>query len=253
MNPRESAMARSVAMRLAAAEYARCAAVFRSLSPAQWAMPTDCPAWDVRQMAAHMLGMAEMAASIRESLRQQRKAAKAAKAAGPGGVYIDALTRLQVDERADWTPERITARFAARGPKAAAGRRRTPALVRRRTMPVVQELNGVGEPWTFGYLIDVILTRDPWMHRLDIAAATGTAPLLTAGHDGVIVADAVAEWADRHGKDFELTLTGPAGGTWKAGAHGPSWTLDAVDFCRAVARRPASITLDELLNTEVPF
>jgi hypothetical protein len=30
-------------------------------------------------------------------------------------------------------------------------------------------------------------------------------------------------------------------------------TLDAVDFCRAVARCPASITLDELLNTEVPY
>jgi len=97
------------------------------------------------------------------------------------------------------------------------------------------------------------LTRDPWMHRLDIAAATGTEPHLTAGHDGVIVADVVAEWADRHGKDFELTLTGPAGGPWQAGANGPSWTLDAVDFCRAIARRPARITLDELLNTEVPY
>ena len=61
------------------------------------------------------------------------------------------------------------------------------------------------------------------------------------------------EWADRHGKDFELTLTGPAGGTWQAGANGPTWTLDAVDFCRAISRRPASITLDELLNTEVPY
>src|ERR1700761_3110958 len=111
MNPRESALLRPVAMRLAAAE------MFRSLTSAQWAMPTDCPAWDVRQMAAHMLGMAEMAASIRENIRQQRKATKVA---GSGGVYIDALTQLQVDERADWTPERITARFAARGPKSAA-------------------------------------------------------------------------------------------------------------------------------------
>ena len=90
MNPRESALPRPVAMRLAAAEYGRCAEMFRSLSPAQWAMPTDCPAWDVRQMAAHMLGMAEMAASIRENLRQQRKATKVA---GSGGVYIDALTQ----------------------------------------------------------------------------------------------------------------------------------------------------------------
>ena len=96
------------------------------------------------------------------------------------------------------------------------------------------------EPWTFGYLIDVILTRDPWMHRLDIAAATGTPPRLTAEHDGVIVANVVAEWADRHGKDFELTLTGKAGGTWRP-AQRPGWTLDAVDFCRASpAARPAS-------------
>ena len=62
-----------------------------------------------------------------------------------------------------------------------------------------------------------------------------------------------AEWAERHGKDFELTLTGPAGGTWRAGANGPGWTLDAVDFCRAIARRPASTTVDDLLNTEVPY
>ena len=250
MNPRESALPRPVAMRLAATEYERGAEMFRSLPPAQWATATDCPAWNVRQMAAHMLGMAEMAASIRENVRQQRKAAKVA---GSGGVYIDALTQLQVDERADWTPEQITTRYSARGPKAAAGRRRAPAFVRSRTMPQLQEVNGVREPWTFGYLIDVMLTRDPWMHRLDIAAATGTPPRLTAEHDGVIVADVVAEWADRHGKDFELTLTGPAGGTWQAGANGPAWTLDAVDFCRAVSRRPAGVTLDELLNTEVPY
>jgi hypothetical protein len=195
--------------------------------------------------------MAEMAASIRENLRQQRKAAKAV--AARGGLYIDALTQLQVDERAGWTPERITERYAARAAKATAGRRRTPGFVRSRTMPQAQEMNGVTEPWTLGYLIDVILTRDPWMHRMDIAAATGTPPRLTADHDGVIVADVVAEWAGRHGKDFELTLTGPAGGTWRSGANGPSWTLDAVDFCRAISRRPASLTLDDLMNTEVPY
>lgn len=250
MNPCESALSRPVALRLAATEYDRCTELFRSLSPAQWARPTDCPAWDVRQMAAHMLGMVEMAASIRENMRQQRKAAQAAKA---GGAFLDALTRLQVDERADWTPERITGRYAARAPKAVTGRRRTPGFVRGRTIPQLQDVNGSQESWTFGYLVDVILTRDPWMHRMDIAAATGTPPRLTAGHDGVIVADVVAEWAGRHGKDFELTLTGPAGGTWRSGASGPSWTLDAIDFCRAISRRPASLTLDDLLNTEVPY
>src|ERR1700759_172464 len=137
MEPRQSALSRPVAMRLAADEYARCAETFRSLTPAQWAMATDCPAWDVRQLAAHMLGMAEMAASVRENLRQQRKAGQAAKA---GALYIDALTQLKVDERADWTPARITERYAARAAKATAGRRRTPSFIRSRTMPQSQEV-----------------------------------------------------------------------------------------------------------------
>jgi hypothetical protein len=202
-------------------------------------------------MAAHMLGMVEMAASIRESFRQQRKAGKIADR--DGSTHLDALTGLQVDERAAWTPQQITDKYAARAGAAVAGRRRTPPFVRSRVMPMSQDINGAPEPWTFGYLIDVILTRDPWMHRLDIAAATGTEPRLTADHDGVIVADVVAEWASRHGKEFTLTLTGPAGGTWRQGQNGPELTLDAADFCRATARRPASVTLDQLMHTEVPY
>jgi uncharacterized protein (TIGR03083 family) len=61
-------------MRLAATEYQRCAELLRSLDSRGWAAPTACPAWDVRQMAAHMLGMVEMAASIREGSRQRRAA-----------------------------------------------------------------------------------------------------------------------------------------------------------------------------------
>jgi hypothetical protein len=77
-----------------------------------------------------MLGMVEMAASIREGMRQQRIAKNAAKA---GAVYIDAMTGLQVDERADWSGERIADRFAQRHPKATTGRRRTPRFIRART------------------------------------------------------------------------------------------------------------------------
>jgi uncharacterized protein (TIGR03083 family) len=251
MNPRKSALDRAVAMRLAATEYQRCTDVFRALTAEQWQAPTCCPPWDVRQMAAHMLGMLEMAASIRESFRQQRKAAKIA--TRDGATHLDALTGLQVGERTDWTPQQITGKYAARAGAAVAGRRRTPPFVRSRTMPQLQDVNGAQEPWTFGYLIDVILTRDPWMHRLDIAAATGTKPHLTTDHDGVIVADVVAEWASRHGKDFTLTLTGPAGGTWRQGENGPGLTLNAADFCLATAGRPASVTLDQLMNTEVPY
>ena len=58
-------------MRLAATEYERVAALLDQLEPAQWAAPTDCPGWDVRAMAGHMLGMAQMAATVPEMARQQ--------------------------------------------------------------------------------------------------------------------------------------------------------------------------------------
>ena len=65
--PRTPVLPREAAMRLAAAEYQRFADLLRALRPGDWTRPTDCPGWDVRAMAAHTLGMVEMAASIRET------------------------------------------------------------------------------------------------------------------------------------------------------------------------------------------
>jgi Mycothiol maleylpyruvate isomerase N-terminal domain len=72
MNPRQPALPRTLALRLAGGEYDRCLEAFSSLQPAQRTAPTDCPAWNVRQMAAHMLGMVEMVASMRQNLRQHQ-------------------------------------------------------------------------------------------------------------------------------------------------------------------------------------
>ncbi|MDX6197169.1 MAG: hypothetical protein QOJ79_320 [Actinomycetota bacterium] len=240
--PRPAALERSVSVRLAADENERFLAQLRQLASAHWARPTDCPAWDVKSLVGHVVGMAEMAASLPEQMRQMRAAGKA------GGVFIDALTALQVAKHAADTPEQLVARYAVIGPKAAKGRKRTPGLVRGRTMPQLQNVGGVDEPWTIGFLVDVVLTRDTWMHRIDIARAVGQEPELTAGHDGVLVADVVAEWAERHGQPCTLTLTGPAGGSWTFGAGGPEVTEDAVEFCRGLSGRGAPA-----LGTEVPF
>lgn len=59
-----------------------------------------------------------------------------------------------------------------------------------------------------GCLMDRIYTRDAWMHRADLARATGRPLVLSAGHDGRIVADAVEEWAAVHRRPFTLVLTG---------------------------------------------
>ena len=52
-----------------------------------------------------------------------------------------------------------------------------------------------------GYLIDGILDRDPWTHRMDMRGALGRGPVLTTDQDGVIVAAVFAEWgaSPRHG------------------------------------------------------
>jgi uncharacterized protein (TIGR03083 family) len=246
--PRRSEMDRDVAMRLATKEYDRVLAQLSSLSSDDWTRPSGCPPWDVRALAAHVVGMTAMAGSLREQLRQLRKAKKA------GGVFIDALTGLQVDERRDAFPAELLDELRRLAPRAAKARRRTPSFVRGRTMPDEQPLGGRPdsgtERWTFGYLVDVVLTRDPWMHRSDIAVATGRRMELTADHDGVLVADVAREWAVRHGSPCRLTLTGPAGGEWTFGAGGPGLELDAVEFCRVLAGRG---TGSGLLATEVPF
>jgi uncharacterized protein (TIGR03083 family) len=242
--PRERKLDRDSAMLLAATEYQRYAELLRSLEKNDWTRPTDCPGWDVRAMAAHNLGMAEMAASFLEQRRQTSTAAKA------GGLFIDALTDLQVRKHAARTEAEVVQRYADVSTKAARGRRRTPGFVRKRTVPVPQQIDGVAEWWTVGYLVDVILTRDTWMHRVDTSRAIDRPMVVTAGHDGVLVADVVAEWAERHGAPYTLHLDGPAGGDWSSNNGGPEYRLDAVEFCRILSGRA---TGDGLLSTEVPF
>lgn len=246
--PRTPALPRSTAMRLATEEYARFVAQLRELSPDDWARPTACPAWDVHALVCHVLGMAEMSASVLEQVRQTRRARRA------GGLFIDALTALQVDKHIARSPADLVSRLADVGPRAAAGRRRTPALMRR--IPLAdQPVDSAGaqtETWTLGYLTDVILTRDTWMHRRDIAVATGRPMTLTAEHDGILVADVAAEWANRHGQSCRLTLTGPAGGTWSFNGPAGAATLElhAVEFCRILSGRGHGTGL---LTTRVPF
>jgi len=246
--PVRPAIDHATAMRLAADEYARFADAVASLTPGDWALPTDCPEWDVRRLVCHTVGMATMASSPWQTVRQQVKAARRARATGADPLA--ALTAVQVAERDHWSPTRAVAEVRRIGPRATGGRRRVPAVVRARALPQVQHVDGVAERWTIGYLNDVILTRDPWMHRMDLARATGRDPVLTPEHDGVIVADVVAEWAARHGTAYRLTLGGPAGGTWSSGAGGEEIELDAVDFCRVLSGRG---TGPGLLATQVPF
>jgi uncharacterized protein (TIGR03083 family) len=240
---RRPALDRDAARRLATTEYDRFRALLSDLDPPDWTRPTDCPEWDVRAIAGHVLGMAEMVASVRQFVAQNVGASRA-------GGGIDALTGLQVRGRARLTPPEVYDRFAAVAPRAVRGRRRLSRVIGRFTLPEDQVVGDRTERWTFGFLFDVVLTRDTWMHRVDIARATGRELALTPDHDGVLVADVVAEWGQRHGRPHRLRLTGPAGGTWAVGDGGPELELDAVEFCRVLSGRGNGTGL---LAEQVPF
>jgi uncharacterized protein (TIGR03083 family) len=232
------------AMILAAKEFDRMAAQLKALAPAVWARPTACGLWDVRAMAAHVLGMTEAQASFRQFAHDFRAAGKRS-----GGKMIDEMTATQVRERAAMTPDAITSRFAAVAPRAVRARRRTPAFMRW-AVRLKNDPPFDAERWRYGYLVDTIFTRDTWMHRLDISRATGRTMELTAGHDGRLVADVVGDWAGRHAQPFTLTLTGNAGGKWRGGDGGEHLELDALDFCWTLAGRAHGTGL---LATAVPF
>ena len=237
-------LARPESTVMAENETARMVSMLRSLDEADWSKRTDCPAWDVRALAAHVLGMTETFSSLRRFAKDMRAGGKAA----GDGPFIDGLTAVQVRDRTHLTPDQLVERLADAGPRQASWRA-SRRLMRR--IPLKQDMpDGSTETWKAGYLFDVILTRDTWMHRVDVAQATGRPLDLDARHDGRLIADVVAEWARRHGQPFTLHLGGPAGGTYTGGAGGEEITIDAIEFCRTVSGRA---TATGLLAQHVPF
>jgi uncharacterized protein (TIGR03083 family) len=238
------------AMRLARVETEQLLALADDLPDDAWALKTDCPDWTVRDMLGHVLGMLEAQADGDERMRQVTAAAGVS--AQTGVLRIDAMTAMQVREHAALSPDALRLELRSTAPRALAGRTATTA--EQRAAPFPSGLPGE-DAWTFGYLFDVVLTRDLWIHRVDISRAAEREMALSADHDGRIVADLVADWARRHRQPFTLTLTGPAGDRFSAGSGGAELELDAVEFCRILSGRApgAGLLATGLLATTVPF
>ena len=239
------ALGHEEAMRLAATEYDRLLGLVDQLSPDEWSQPTDCTGWDVKAVLSHLLGFMKLNADPAEAARQAAIASRVAQEQGI--LRLHAQTALHVREHAHLSPEEVAAELREWASRALAGRVETTAEQRQAAYPT--GLPGEGA-WTRGYLLDVVLTRDQWMHRVDVCRATGRHMLLTPEHDGKIVANVVADWAHRHGQPFTLRLDGAAGGAFATGNDGPEIRLDAVEFCRILSGRDAG---SGLLTTFVPF
>ena len=193
-------------------------------------------------MVAHLVGSAAAMGSVREMRRQQRLGAPLR----PGAPVVEGMNALQVQERSSASPAQLLQELAVEGPRGLRARRCLPAPLRALPVPFGPPL-GIRP---LGYLMDRVMTRDAWMHRLDLARATGRPPVLTPEHDGRLVADVVQEWSRAHGQPVRLVLSGPAGGSYAVGRSGATLELDAVEFCRVLSGRG---TGTGLLATPVPF
>lgn len=223
---------RAEARGLAEEEFRRFADLVASLTPQEWAAPTDCTGWDVRKMVLHILGSGEAQASVREFAHQFRRGMPLNKEVD-SHHWVDGLNELQIRERSHLSDAELVAQLAAVGPKAVKGRWGTPPPARYLPLPFGPPIG-----WApLKYLLDVGFTRDVWAHRIDIHTAINRPMHLSADHDGRLVADIVAEWASTHRQPFELVLDGPAGGKYSQGVDGERVEIDALDFIRTLAGR----------------
>jgi uncharacterized protein (TIGR03083 family) len=233
-------------MALAETEYKRFSDMLEQLQRGDWSKQTVCTDWDVKQLVAHVLGFAESNASVRVFARGMRRGRRRAAEKGYD-LFVHGMNEIQVEEREHLTPAGLVGRWSEIWPKALKGRKRFPPFMR----PIPVEFGPpIGKKPIGSYLIDVVFTRDTWMHRIDVCRAEGIDPVLTSEHDGRLIEDMVAEWARVHGIAFTLHLDGPAGGSFVSGSGGDELTIDAVEWIWILSGRGTGAGL---LEKELPL
>jgi uncharacterized protein (TIGR03083 family) len=209
------------------------------LGPDQWSVVTECRPWTVHDVAAHVAGelvytrnpfaYVGLVGTWRRHYR--------------GLSFLDGTNAAAVRARRDWTAAQLLDALRRDAPTAV-----PPGWARRIPLAGVA---GLPRSATFGYLTDVVLPRDCFMHRHDIARATGR-PVEPEPSDAEVVAQVVRDlgrsWT---GPNLVLRLSGPGGGAWRmaASARLDDPTLaaefDAAEFLRHLSGRAVDPSLFE--------
>lgn len=223
-----------------------------TLEASDWDKITDCAPWTVADIVRHIVGAAKGHASLREEMRQIRHAAGHAHLFD--GSRLDAMNDLQVQGHAHLDGPALISELDRVWSDAVDRRMSRPGLLRALRVPndsTGSTPSGSGKRIRLGHLFDTILTRDVWLHRLDIARATGRS--LTFGpHDRRIISDVIAEWAERLGdRGFDLTITGPFEGRFVSGVAAEALTLDGIELCQILSGRAQHSS--RLFETKVLF
>ncbi|WP_405061258.1 maleylpyruvate isomerase family mycothiol-dependent enzyme [Kribbella sp. NBC_01505] len=206
-----------------------------SIDGSDWQRRTVCDAWDVADIAGHLIGQAEDVIRPLSFPRRFRKG----KRVYPTAPKFDAHMMVQADEHRGTPPDLLRSTFDRVWGKATRTISRNPALIRRISMATDEfpdfSLN-------LGYIQDILLPRDLWMHRDDICQALGR-PFDPGPYGAELIAQVMRDlidgpfWGDRPAVDLELT--GQGGGTYRLGRGEPVGhaAVDAVSYMRTLSGR----------------
>ncbi len=224
------------------------------LEPGDWEKPTACTLWDVRDVVAHQAGHVQMGSGLRGFLAQADP-----RATRPyqrrGMSILDAVNQAQVDMRRSWPVDELIAELSDGTRRSISSRLRSNWVAGHVPVPV--------SPVGLMPLRDLLLRifpRDMWIHRLDIADATGKAFEQTAEHDGVMVGLVVAD-VSRHlrkkaaGLGLTLRLAGPAGGSWLVNSgtnEDLTIEMDVTDFMRRTSERTSADSTIDRVASDAP-
>ncbi len=206
-----------------------------SIEGNEWKRRTVCDEWDVADIAGHLIGQAE---DVNRPLSFPRRYRKA-KLVYPDVLRIDAHMMVQADEHRGTPPAELRVTFDRVWAKATQKISKNPELIRRVSMSI----EGFEDfRLSLGYIQDILLARDLWMHRDDVCQALGR-----SFDPGPYAAEIVAQvmydvihgpfWGERSA--VEVELTGPGGGTYQLGRGAPVGraAVDAVSYMRTVSGR----------------
>jgi uncharacterized protein (TIGR03083 family) len=226
-----------------------------SIEGTEWQRRTVCDAWDVADIAGHLIGQAEDVIKPWSFPRRFRKG----KRVYPGVPRFDAHMMVQADEHRGTPPAELRAVFDRTWAKATRAISRNPELIRRVTM------NVEGLPMALGYVWDILLARDLWMHRDDVCQALGRS--FDAGpYAEEIIAQVVYDvdtlpfWGERPA--VVLELTGQGGGIYRLGRDEPVGraAVDAVSYMRTLSGRDDSpvvsgdpVAVEAVASCRMPF
>jgi len=246
-----------------AAEIAAWLDLLRSLDESEWHRPTVCTEWDVADIAGHLCGQAEDVLVPWSFPVRDRRAARRY----PDVLLIDAHMLVQADEHRGTTPADLVARFERLWQKANRSIRRRPGFVQAITITC----DSIPIPWfqrlSLGYIQDVLLPRDLWMHRDDVCHALGR-PFDAGAHAEQLSAQVMLDvelssvWA---GPPVRLVFTGPGGSSYVVGDGEPVATVstDAVGYMRTLSGRDENPVVeliagdpagaDAVARTRMPF